>query len=50
MKNQEIAKILEEISLFLEIKEIPFKQQAYQKAKYSIEALEEDIGEIYKKR
>lgn len=50
MKNQEIAKILDEMSLFLEIKEIPFKPQAYQKAKYSVESLEKDIEEIYEKQ
>lgn len=50
MKNQEIAKILDEMSLFLEIKEIPFKPQAYQKARYSVESAGKDIEEIYEKQ
>lgn len=48
MKNQEVAKILEEMSLFLELKEIPFKPQAYQKASFSVKDLEKDIEEIYR--
>ena len=50
MKNREVAKILDEMSLLLEMKEIPFKPQAYQKAKYSLESLEKDIEEIYEKQ
>ena len=49
MKNQEIAKILFEIALYLEMKDIPFKPRAYDKAAHSIEALQEDVSDIYKK-
>ncbi len=49
MKNEEIARILYEIALYLEMKEVAFKPRAYEKAAQSIEALEEDVGEIYKK-
>jgi len=49
MINQELAKIFFEMSLFLEMKEIPFKPRAYERAAGTIESLEEDVGEIYKK-
>lgn len=47
--NLEIAKILYEISGILEIKGIPFKPRVYDKAGYSIENLEEEVFEVYKK-
>ena len=47
--NLEIAEILYEISEYLEIKEIQFKPRAYEKAGYSINNLEEEVFEIYKK-
>ncbi len=42
-------KILYEIAVLLEIKEVAFKPQAYERAAYSIESLGEDVAEIYKK-
>ena len=47
--NKEISKILYEIGEYLEIKEIQFKPRAYEKAGYSIENLEEEVSEVYKK-
>jgi len=47
--NKEIAGILYEIGGYLEIKEVQFKPRAYEKAGYSIENLEEEVSEIYKK-
>lgn len=47
--NREIAKILYEIGEYLEIKRIQFKPRAYEKAGYSVENLEEEVSEIYKK-
>src|SRR3989344_9229489 len=47
--NKEISKILYEIGEYLEIKGVAFKPQAYEKAGYSIENLEEEVFEIYKK-
>jgi len=45
MTRYEIAKILEEISLLLEMKgENPFKSRAYENAARIVESLEEDIG------
>ena len=49
MTNSEIAKILYEISEYLEMEDIPFKPRAYEKAGIVIESLEENISEIYKK-
>jgi len=49
MKNQDIANILYEIAEFLEMKDVPFKPRAFEKAAHSIEALTEDIKEVYSK-
>jgi len=49
MKNEEIAKIFHGMALYLEIKEVPFKPRAFEKAAQSIEATEDDIADIYKK-
>ncbi len=50
MKNQEIAGIFYEIADILEIKQVQWKPRAYRKAAGSIEALSEDIEEIYRKK
>ncbi|MBI2041502.1 MAG: DNA polymerase/3'-5' exonuclease PolX [Candidatus Nealsonbacteria bacterium] len=47
--NQELAKILFEMAELLEMKEVPFKPRAFEKAAHSLEALDENISEIYKK-
>ena len=47
--NNKISKILAEIAELLEIKGVPFKPAAYRKAALSIEKLDEDISEIYKR-
>jgi DNA polymerase (family 10) len=49
MKNPEVARILRNVSILLDMDDIPFKPRAYEKAALSIEALEEDVEEIYKK-
>jgi len=49
MKNQEIAKIFYEIADYLEMEGVAFKPYAYQKTAITLETLEEDIEEIYKK-
>ena len=48
MKNQEIANIFYEIGDFLEMEGAQFKPYAYKKAAITLDALEEDVGEIYK--
>jgi DNA polymerase (family 10) len=50
MKNQEIAKLLRMMAVYLEMKGIAFKPQAYEKAAYSVEALDEDIEEFVRKK
>ena len=49
MNNQEIAKIFYEIAIYLEMQDIAFKPQAYEKAGLNLETLSEDVEEIYKK-
>ncbi|OIP75365.1 MAG: DNA polymerase III, partial [Parcubacteria group bacterium CG2_30_36_21] len=49
MKNQDIAKIFHEIADYLEMEGVQFKPYAYQKAAFSLENLEKDIEEVYKK-
>ena len=49
MTNQELANILYEIGYFLEMEEVPFKPQAYEKAAIVLENLEGDINDIYQK-
>jgi len=48
VKNQEIANIFYEIGDFLEMEGVQFKPYAYKKAAITLDALEEDVGEIYK--
>ena len=47
MKNQEIAKIFNEIARFLQIDRVAFKPYAYEKAAFSLESLKSDVSEIY---
>ena len=49
MKNQELAKIFYELADYLEMEGVAFKPYAYQKAAITLETLEEDIEEIYKR-
>ena len=48
-KNQEIAKIFNEIARFLRIENVPFKPYAYEKGAAYLEAMPEDVKEIYLK-
>ena len=49
MRNFEVARILRNISILLDMDNVPFKPRAYEKAALSIEALEEDVEDIYAK-
>ena len=49
MKNFEVARVLRNISILLDMDDVPFKPRAYEKAALSIEALEEDLEDIYAK-
>ncbi|KKQ76093.1 MAG: PHP domain protein [Parcubacteria group bacterium GW2011_GWC1_38_6] len=48
MKNQVLAKILNEIADYLSTEETAFKPYAYQRAALSIESLKDDVGDIYR--
>lgn len=48
MKNQEIAKIFNEIAKYLKMEGVDFKPYAFEKAAVSLETLKEDVGEIYR--
>jgi len=45
--NREIAKILNEIAVYLEMDAIPFKPRAYEKAAETISDMGEELGDIY---
>src|SRR4030066_1219763 len=49
MKNSEVARILRNISILLDMEDAPFKPRAYEKAALTIEALEEDVEQTYTK-
>lgn len=47
MKNQDLAKMFREIAEYLEMDGVPFKPQAYEKAATILEAMKEDVGDLY---
>lgn len=47
MKNREITDILNAFAAYLDMKNIPFKPRAYEKAALAIESLDEAIEDIY---
>jgi DNA polymerase (family X) len=47
MKNHEVARILRNISILLDMDSVPFKPRAYEKAALTIEALEDDVEHMY---
>ena len=49
MKNQEIANIFYQIAIYLEMDNIPFKPQAYEKAAFALESLSEDVKDIFQR-
>ncbi len=49
MKNQELARIFGEIAEYLEMEGVRFKPYAYQKAALTLAALQEDVGEVYRR-
>lgn len=44
--NAEVARVLREIALLLEMDNVPFKPRAYEKAAYGVESLSEPIAEL----
>ncbi len=49
MRNKQIAQLFSSIADILELQAVPFKPQAYRRAALTIEGLQEDIEEIYKR-
>jgi DNA polymerase (family 10) len=49
MTNAEIARIMREISVFLDMEGVPFKPRAYEKIAYAIEALDEPLAEVHRR-
>lgn len=49
MDNLEVARILREIGIYLEMDDVPFKPRAYEKAAMSIEGMDEDVEAVYKR-
>jgi DNA polymerase (family 10) len=49
MKNHEIAKIFFEIGEMLEIQGVAFKPQTYQQAAISLDEMQEDVEEVYRR-
>ncbi len=50
MTNQEIAKIFYEIAEYLEIQDVPFKPQAYERVAIALESLDREVADIYKEQ
>jgi len=48
MSNSEIAKILYEMAALFAMRGVAFKPRAYEKAAMGVEALDREVGEIYK--
>jgi DNA polymerase (family 10) len=48
MKNQELSKIFYNIAQYLFMEKVPFKPQAYLKSSEILQALEEDVEDIYR--
>jgi len=49
MKNQEIAKILYNMSSYLAMEDVAFKPQAYERAAMALESLGEDVETLHKR-
>lgn len=47
MTNPEIAQVLRELAVFLDMEDVPFKPRAYEKAAYAVEAWERPLRELY---
>lgn len=48
MRNQELAKIFNDMARFLKMEGVAFKPYAYERAALSLEALDRDVSEIYR--
>lgn len=48
LTNAEIIKALREMALFLELHDVPFKPQAYERAAYAVSAIDRQLAELYR--
>ncbi|MFN8626602.1 MAG: DNA polymerase/3'-5' exonuclease PolX [Candidatus Binatia bacterium] len=46
--NADIARIMREIAIYLDMDGVPFKPRAYEKAAYAIEAVDEPLTEVFR--
>src|SRR5512134_40506 len=46
VSNADVARPLREMALFLELDDVPFKPQAYEKAAYAVTALDHPLAKI----
>ena len=46
--NADIARIMREIAIYLDMEGVPFKPRAYEKAAYAIEAVDEPLTEVFR--
>ncbi len=49
VSNAEIARVMREIAVFLDMDGVPFKPRAYEKAAYAIDAVDEPIAEMFRR-
>jgi len=49
MTNGDIARVMREIAVFLDMEGVPFKPRAYEKAAYAIESVDEPIIDLYRR-
>ncbi len=49
MTNAEIARVLREIALLLDMDSVPFKPRAYEKAAYAVEAVDDALAALYRR-
>ncbi|MFI5397489.1 MAG: DNA polymerase/3'-5' exonuclease PolX [Candidatus Binatia bacterium] len=49
MSNADIARIMREIAVYLDMDGVPFKPRAYEKVAYAIEAVDEPLTEVYRR-
>ncbi len=45
--NADVARALRELSVFLEVRDVPFKPRAFEKAAFAVEAAEQPLVELY---
>ena len=49
MTNAEIARVLREIAILLDMDSVPFRPRAYEKAAYAVEGADESLAALYRR-